>query len=191
MESANVRITQTSCTRDLEGIRALQLANLGRNISKEESDAEGFVTAEYSVEFLQLMHEAEPSIIAKDGDAVVGYALVATKEVCRQHPLLRDLLQSIEALSYCGTSLTNVPFVIVGQLCVAKDYRGKGLAWKMYEQYRTLLSGKYACAITEVAVSNERSMRAHLKSGFKTVTTAEYNGVNFNIVLFDWALTRA
>lgn len=61
---------------ELAGIQKLQQENLKKQLDKEEAASEGFVTAEYFLAFLESMHRAGPSIIAKDGDAVVGYALV-------------------------------------------------------------------------------------------------------------------
>lgn len=61
---------------ELAGIQKLQQENLKKQLDKEEAASEGFVTAEYSLAFLESMYRAGPSIIAKDGDTVVGYALV-------------------------------------------------------------------------------------------------------------------
>jgi hypothetical protein len=41
------------------------------------------------------MHQTEPSIIAKDGDKVVGYALATKKSVRRHRKLLESLLDII------------------------------------------------------------------------------------------------
>ena len=41
---------------------------------------------------LQAMNSASPSIIAKDGDKVVGYALVATKDIRNGHDLIQKLV---------------------------------------------------------------------------------------------------
>ena len=72
-----VQIIRVSNDVEIEGIRLLQRDNLKKLISPEEAATEGFVTAEYSFEFLKQMNEASPSVIAKDGDKVVGYAMVA------------------------------------------------------------------------------------------------------------------
>jgi hypothetical protein len=49
---------------ELKQIKELQNRNLKGNLSSEERDQEGFVTAEYSLEFLSFMLQFEPSIIA-------------------------------------------------------------------------------------------------------------------------------
>jgi hypothetical protein len=60
------RVTKDS---ELEAIRALQSANLRKNLSPIEASEQGFLIAEYSLEFLRQMHECHPSIIAIDSPA--------------------------------------------------------------------------------------------------------------------------
>ncbi|MEJ0083269.1 MAG: hypothetical protein WDM78_20480 [Puia sp.] len=118
------RVTEFS---ELEGIRKLQEDNLTRNLPGDEPETEGFVTAEYSIEFLEKLHRVGPSIIAKDAGQVVGYALVATRSVGHQHELLSDLFNYVDKIIYQGLLLKNVCYVIVGQLCVAKTTGGGDL----------------------------------------------------------------
>ena len=172
--------------KELEGIRLLQEQNLGKNLSVAEATKEGFVTAEYTVEFLKAMHDVHPSIIAKDKDTVVGYALVATQPIREQHPLLADLFNSIDKVIYKGAPLKGTRYVVVGQLCVGKGYRGQGLVQRMYEFYRESLKDSYDYLITDVVQTNQRSIKAHLKTGFVVVDTLEYEGMRWDIVLWEF-----
>lgn len=172
--------------KELEGIRLLQEQNLGKNLSVAEATKEGFVTAEYTVEFLKAMHNIHPSIIAKDNDTVVGYALVATNSIREKHPLLADLFNSIDKVIYKGTPLKGTRYVVVGQLCVGKGYRGQGLVQRMYEFYRESLKDSYDYLITDVVQTNQRSIKAHLKTGFVVVDTLEYEGMRWDIVLWEF-----
>jgi ribosomal protein S18 acetylase RimI-like enzyme len=171
---------------ELLGIKKLQQDNLKINLSKQEAESQGFVTAEYSMDFLETLHRACPSIIAKDKETVAGYALVAVKSVRHQHDLLSDLFNSIDKIVYDGHLLENSKYVIVGQLCVARDYRGLGLVQKMYDYYKSSLAGEFDYCLTDVARDNIRSLRAHEKSGFRIIDTLEYGGLGWNIILWDW-----
>lgn len=179
-------IKQVSDQSELEGIKQLQNENLGKNIGPEEMIKEGFLTAEYSIEFLEMMHQISPSIIAKDHDKVVGYALVSTKETAMHHDLLDDLFRNIDSKTYNGVLLKDANYVVVGQLCVAKEYRGLGLVQKMYNHFRERLSGEFDYLITDVDERNPRSIKAHVKTGFQIIDTLRYGGSNWNIVLWDW-----
>jgi ribosomal protein S18 acetylase RimI-like enzyme len=177
------RVTEFS---ELEGIKKLQEENLKKNLPDDEAETEGFVTAEYTIEFLQTLHEAGPSIIAIEDDQIVGYALVAAKSIRNQHELLSDLFDCIDKITYRGSILKNARYVVVGQLCVAKNYRGLGLVHQMYQHFKKSLSGEYDCCITDVAENNPRSLKVHLKTGFQVIARFGYAGSNWDIVLWDW-----
>lgn len=180
-------ITRVSNEVELIGIQELQKANLRKLIGEEEAQKEGFVTAEYSLELLKSMHESSPSIIAKDGDKVVGYALVSTKAIMGQHELLDDLFDVLDKLSFNGASLSEKnAYVLVGQLCVEKKYRGMGLVQKMYQYFKDSLQDDFKYLITDVAAENERSLKAHIRSGFQVIHTIDYGGMKWDIVLWDW-----
>ena len=179
-------IKRVSEFSELEGIKKLQEENLKKNLPADEAETEGFVTAEYTIEFLKTLHEAGPSIIAKDNDTVVGYALVADKSIRYQHELLSDLFNCIDQITYRGLLLKKVNYVVVGQLCVAKNYRGLGLVQQMYQHFKHSLSATYDCCITDVAENNPRSLKVHLKTGFSVIQRFTYGGSNWDIVLWDW-----
>jgi ribosomal protein S18 acetylase RimI-like enzyme len=182
-----VYVTRVSFDDEIVAIKALQTANQRKNLDLAEAEAEGFVTAIYTLDFLRAMNDACPSIIAKDGDLVVGYALVAQKsDLTKGHELLKGLIDAIDAVQYDGKPLSESNYVLVGQLCVAKGYRGMGLAGKMYAAFRAALHDQYAYLITDVASDNPRSVRAHLKVGFKVVDRVSHDGVEFQIIVWDW-----
>jgi ribosomal protein S18 acetylase RimI-like enzyme len=183
----NVIIGRANNDSDLIGIKNLQQLNLRKNLNESTASAQGFLTAEYTLEYLKAMNDASPSIIAKDGDRIAGYALVATKEVRNGHDLMSDLFDVIDTKSYKGQLLKEVNYVVVGQLCVAEAYRGQGLVKKLNDHFRDCLASEYEYLITDVAQANIRSLNAHKKSGFQVIDTLVYAGIGWDIVLWDWA----
>ena len=177
------RVTEQS---ELVDIQHLQSENLRKNLLPEEAVAQGFLMAEYSLDFLQTMHAAAPSIIAKDGDTLAGYALVALPSIRYEHELLADLFNNIDKALYQEQHVKNSKYVVVGQLCVAKKYRGQGLVQNMYEHFRECLSSDYKYCITDIAHANARSLAAHIRTGFQIIDTSSYGGVEWHIVLWDW-----
>ncbi len=181
-----ILIKKVSEAWEIEGIKILQEENRITNISKEESEKEGFVTASYSLSFLKKMNDLEPSIIACVGNEVIGYAMVTVKELYGDHPLLDGLFDAIDHMHYKGVTLADSRVVIVGQLCVAKAFRGQGLVQKMYDLFRKSLTEKYEYCVTDISEANPRSLKAHKKCGFEILDTLEYEGVKWHIVLWDW-----
>jgi ribosomal protein S18 acetylase RimI-like enzyme len=186
MNTTIIDVTRVSSQSEIVGIRDLQTLNLKQNITTEEAIDQGFLTASYSIEYLQEMNAASPAIIAKDGDKVVGYALVATKDVRNGHELIEGLFDAIDKSEYNGKLLKDVNYVVVGQLCVAKEYRGQDLVQKLYGHFRECLSKEFTYLVTDIAKTNARSLKAHKKSGFQVINKLMYEGFEWNIVLWDW-----
>jgi predicted N-acetyltransferase YhbS len=181
-----VVIRLAACPAEVAGIKALQNANLASRLSEAERAAEGFVTAEYSLEFLLEMHRETPAVIATDDGVVVGYALVTTRELGAAHELVRSLVQAVDALEYRGLMLSTARYVLCGQLCVAKTHRGQGLAGALYAHFREALCADYDFLVTDVDTTNWRSSQAHLKAGFEVLATLGYGGAGWDVVIQDW-----
>ncbi len=179
-------IKRVSDIEELVGIQKLQQANLRRNLEISEAEAQGFVLAEYTFEFLESMHKASPSVIAKNGEEVVGYALVSLPAIRHQHDLLGDLFDTIDKTTYGHGLLKEAKYVVVGQLCVAKEFRGIGMVQQLYQFFKNELKKDFDYCITDVAEDNPRSLKAHQKTGFQIVDTLHYGGVRWDIVLWDW-----
>ena len=179
-----VQIQLAKTSEELIEVLALQQANLRKNISDEEATTQGFLMAEYDLAFLELLHKNSPGILAKVGEKVVGYSLVALPDTARHHPLLADLVENIERCLYNGKPVTN--YAIVAQLCVSKDYRGQDLVQKLYGGFQEHYSSRFDFCVTDVAQANGRSLKAHQKRGFQVIDTLSYGGIGWDIVLWDW-----
>lgn len=171
---------------DIEGIRLLQHENLKSRIPREEALREGFTTAVYSTEFLREMHAWHPSVVARSEGRVVGYALVTLPELRDGHPLLNDLFSKLDEVCFRGRRLKDAGYVVVGQLCVGKGYRGMGLVQAMYGHFRDSLSERFEYCACDVDRENPRSLKAHIRSGFEVVDTLEYGGALWDMLVWDW-----
>ena len=75
--------TLTSTQKELQQILQLQQQNLRQHVDEAQMKSQGFVTLQHDLKILQQMHELAPSVIIKDHDQVVAYALTMLRE-CRQ-----------------------------------------------------------------------------------------------------------
>ena len=173
---------RASTIDELEQIRTLQLQNSSQNITSEEKLQEGFVTVQHTVALLQQMNTACAHIIAKDEEKVVGFALVMISSFRNEIEVLTPMFERIDSHIPAGKS-----YVIMGQVCVDKNYRKQGIFRGLYDFYKTQLQQEFDFLITEVAAINLRSMSAHESIGFKTIDSYEEDGINWNIMLWDWA----
>jgi len=179
--------TTSKTDQDLLQILALQKKNLAQSLSREEINEQGFVTVHHSFEGLKKMNSYEQSVIAKENDIVVAYLLAMTQQSKHDIPILKPMFEVFDHVNYCGKKISEFHYLVVGQVCVAKDFRGKGVLDECYREYKKRFDKKYEFAITEIAQNNVRSMKAHERIGFKTVHEyLESNGTHWNIVVWDW-----
>ena len=173
--------------RDLEGILKLQQENLTKNMSKEEAHQQGFVTVEHQLEVLQSMNNAEPSMTIQEDGQVVGYCLAMLRQFQWDVPILGAFFARLDQLTYQGQLLSELTYMVVGQVCIGKDYRGKGHFDGMYQAYRQFFQTRYAFAVTEVAAVNQRSLMAHYRVGFKDLDVHRHqDGRWWHVVIWDW-----
>ena len=181
-----LRIRQAASVQDLQNILELQGENMKMQLSPQEIDAEGFITVRHSLEQLKIMQNLVPQVIATDEEQLAGYALVMGRELKNNIPVLIPMFDLLDALAYHGKPVRSLNYYVMGQICVRKSYRGKGVFRQLYHAHRELLSKDHDCCITEVSTSNFRSMRAHLAVGFQVLHTFTDDIDEWNIVLWDW-----
>ena len=171
---------------DLTRILSLQKKNTTTAVSLEEIASQGFVTVEHSFAQLEKMQALTPQIIAVKEQDLVGYALVMPRELKNIIPVLIPMFDLLDTLSYKGQAVKDLSFYVMGQVCVAKEFRGQGVFRQLYAAHKSLLSKQYNYCITEVSTRNLRSMQAHFAIGFELLHRFTDAQDEWNIVLWDW-----
>ena len=97
------------------------------------------------------MHEQTPSIIAKDDDQLAGYALVMTTGCRHLVPDLEPMFKQFDSLNYQGRPLSELRYYVMGQICVAREYRGQRVFDGLYDKHRELMKDRYDLVITEIS----------------------------------------
>ncbi|RYC52114.1 GNAT family N-acetyltransferase [Flagellimonas olearia] len=171
---------QASSTQELEQILSLQQKNLAKSLTTDELENEGFLTVEHSMEILQAMNEECGHIIALEDGEVIGYALC-------MHPKFAD---SIEVLQPMFVEINKAVagksnYMVMGQICVSKSHRGKGIFRNLYLTMKNKLPEGFDTIITEVDEKNQRSLQAHLAIGFKNLKSHMSNGQKWRIILME------
>ncbi len=173
--------------KDLLEILELQKINLPANLTGEEIQSQGFVTVSHNLEILKKMHEIEQSIVAKENDKVIAYLLAMTEKSKSDIPILIPMFETFEKISYKGKPVSSYNYIVVGQVCVAKPYRGKAILDGSYAAYRERFRDKYDFAITEIVAKNMRSINAHRRIGFDEVYRYPApENEEWSVMLWDW-----
>lgn len=160
--------------------------NLAASLTKDEIQSQGFVTVDHSYEQLAALNDQEKHVIAKDNEKVIGYLLAMTKKCWAEIPVLVPMFDIFDSVPYNGKKISEYNYLVVGQVCIDKAYRGQGILDHCYAAYKARYSAKYDFAITEIASTNLRSLNAHKRVGFKEVHTFISGETKWVVVLWDW-----
>ena len=171
-----IRYVQTETKDELKQILDLQRRNLPQSLEDAEQKSEGFLTVKHSLDLLTEMHHRVPHTIAKVHDKVVGYAL-------SMHP---DFGEAIEVLKpmFNEIALCEIEkYIVMGQVCIAKNYRKKGVFRSLYTAMKRYVEPEFSSIITEVDAKNTRSLSAHYAIGFKDLRTYHSGGQDWKLII--------
>lgn len=170
----------------LQKILDLQAQNLRSSLSAEHQAAQGFLTFRYDLELLREMNDALPHVVASRGDELAGYALSTTVEISRKNPLLRPLIQRLDVLMLDGRLFSEKRYYVMGQVCVAEEFRGQGVFDGLYQTHRALHAGRFDCLVTEISFQNTRSLAAHRRMGFQIIGDVRDATDHWALVAWNW-----
>ncbi len=182
-------IVYTTCNSqaDLSGILKLQKANLANALTAEEIQSQGFVTVSHQLKDLENLNSIEKHVIAKDDDEVIAYLLAMTPASKFDLPILIPMFEVFGKIRWMTELVSDFNYLVVGQVCVSKNYRGQSILDQCYAKYKECYRDKYEFAITEIDAKNLRSLKAHERIGFKDIHRYKAeNGTEWIIVLWDW-----
>ncbi len=180
MSLRTINYSRSENDRELQKILEIQQRNIKPALPATVYGSEGFVTVVHNLELLRKMQEYCPHILAKRGAEVIGYALAMVPEMRAEVPVLDQLFELTDQL------LDQKTYLVMGQICIDKPYRGQGIFRGMYNFYREQLNGTFDCLITEVAQENERSLQAHLHLGFEVLERRVEQGVGWELLIWNW-----
>ncbi len=182
-------INYTRCTSesDLKGILSLQQANLSHSLTPDEIQSQGFVTVNHTFELLDKLNRIENHVVAREHDKIVGYILAMTKKSRFDVPVLIPMFDLFDRIKYKGQFISGFNYLVIGQVCIDRNYRGQGILDHCYQYYREQFQDRYDFAITEIASKNLRSLAAHRRIGFKEIHAyISPDNIEWIVVVWDW-----
>lgn len=181
-----IRYKQHSIEEEILGILKLQRANVENVLASDEVQREGFVTVKHKRDDLKLICGPYGHTIAKVDEEVIGYALTMLPDYSEDIEVLKPMFDTLSRLKWKTQNFNEYNYLAMGQVCVDKRYRGKGIFRGLYDHMRFSFSSHYDFVVTEIAKRNIRSLKAHQKVGFKTIHRFKDSTDDWEIVLWDW-----
>jgi hypothetical protein len=81
----------------------------------------------------------------------------------------------------------NQRYYVMGQVCVAKSWRGTGVFDHLYAAHRKHLHGRFDACVTEISVRNTRSLKAHMRVGFEELERYRDATDEWVVVIWSWS----
>jgi predicted GNAT superfamily acetyltransferase len=169
---------------DYAAILKLQAANFIANLSEEERKT-GFLSAEFTPE--QTAHIAEDlgTMGAFIDGCVAGFLCAFRRDFETGSPVIAEMLESYDGMTFEGRSLNSFNSYIYGPACVAREYRGRGLLRGLYDAQKKDLAGQFEIGVAFVSRSNPHSLDAHVKGlGMTEVGNFECRGNTYVTLAF-------
>jgi hypothetical protein len=187
-----ITFTTAQSTAVLQSILDLQERNLFTRVSPLEAKEQGFVTVKHDLAMLERISGPYRHVVAMDGGSLAGYALVMLKEFGNDIPVLIPMFEQIDGMTIGARSFSEIDYFVMGQICIDKPYRGRGVFQGMYQELRRRMCDDFEMVVTEVATRNTRSLRAHANVGFQEV--ARYvspENESWNVISWPLKLQRS
>ena len=183
-----ITLDVASSDQRFEQILDLQRRYHAQSLSPEVQAQEGFVFVQHSLPLLRRMAAELPQAIAIANDGVVGYCLSLSLSLRAEVPALSPMFDHFSRCRFRGRPLSAIRFFVGGQVCVDRAYRGRGLLARLYEHVRVSSPPGYELCVTEIALRNQVSVRAHARMGFETIST--YSDGHEDWIVVAWPLGR-
>jgi hypothetical protein len=174
------------CARpeDYAEIVQLQRANYIANLTAEER-REGFLSAEFSLDQVAAIASDLGIAIVTMDDDLAGCLCGIRREFNHGSPVVEKMLESYVNAVFEDKPLSAFNSYIYGPVCIARQYRRRGLLRGLYEFQKKDLAGLFELGVALVSHSNPHSMQAHVEGlGMTEAGEFDLNGNLFAILAF-------
>ena len=132
---------------------------------------------EHSLDILKEMNDECGHIIALSNEKVVAYALCMHPKFAESIEILKPMFHEIHQVIKGKSN-----YMVMGQICVAKSYRGQGVFRNLYKTMKERLPTGIDTIITEVDAKNKRSVKAHRAVGFTELKRYSSSGKDWILI---------
>lgn len=146
---------------DYQEILQLQSANYITNLTEEERRS-GFLSAQFSFEQTAQIAEDLGITIAVLDHRVAGFLCAFRNEFPSGSPVIAEMLRHYPLFRFEDRPLSGFFSYIYGPVCIARQYRGRGLLRGLYEAQKKDLGARFEVGVAFVSRSNPHSLRAHV-----------------------------
>ena len=147
--------------QDYAQIVMMQNENLNTVLTAEEKASGGFLSVPLKAEDFQVMNKEIAVVVASSGKEVVAYHCASSCQYYQSVPLCACMMERFANVLYEGKPLVHYTCFVVGPMCIAKNYRGKGIYLKLWQELTKHISAGLEMAVGPASEANPRALHAH------------------------------
>lgn len=147
---------------DIEGILGVQEQN--------QPEHGGSLSARFKPEWFSQAIESKSLIVARATKHVVGYVAFTPREAQAHVPIIDAMLKAYP----------NPGAYLHGPICVAREFRGRGIASAMFRAQRALM--QQSPVMSFIREDNHVSRKAHIAMGLQEMAEFELGAVRYVVV---------
>ncbi len=187
MDAASSIVIRDALATDIDGILALQRANLKNNLSESEQEQWGFLSVPSQESDFERYRREAVLVVAIQGGRVVGFENTMTIPHALQTPLFVTEVDAYKRIPYNGTTIFRLNPCIIGQLAVDREFRGHGVAVDLHNAVIERSRGRFGVLVSVVESTNARSLAFHeRKIHMKRVGEYEHESATFVVLAQDF-----
>ena len=139
---------------------------------QEENQPEqgGSLSARFTQQWFKQAIDNSSLIVARSSSRVIGYVAFTSREAQAHVPIIQAMLK------VCP----NPGAYLHGPICVAQEFRGRGVASAMFVAQRAHM--QHAPVMSFIRENNHASRKAHVAMGLQEVTGFEIGSVRYVVV---------
>lgn len=176
-----IRLAQAS---DIAEVKKLLERYHAKNLESEQR-ANGFVTTDMTEQQLSKLCAAENGVVIavdQTNDKVIGLLLGASWKFLSPWPMFEYMASILDQYSFQGERLDAATSYQYGPICVAEEYRSRGVGELLLEYQRKVFAAHYPFIVTFVNVLNPRSYSFHKRNSFDDVGFFNFNGNKYHMM---------
>jgi hypothetical protein len=177
-------LTRIATAADIDGILALQQANLYTLLPEADRQQHGFVTTPFTVAQIQTLLAEDGAFVAEHEGAIVGYAFAASWDYFSQWPIFPFMVTRFSGMTFAGTTLSATNCFQYGPVCVARSLRGTDTFPQLFATMRRGMAMRYPVGVTFINQQNPRSQAAHQKLSLQVIDEFEFQGRSYWMLAF-------
>lgn len=170
---------------DAPVILDLLTKNLLRNLSEEEKKDGFFHFEPTNEEMVNIINDTGIYLSLK-GEKLKGYFMTMSRELAQTIPFEAEMIMNAEAMMHEGKPISEYNYVVLAQICIAKEFRGGMTFNQLHVAAQSALKEKgFEICFGEIEDTNKKSLKVH---GFMTDigTYVALSGLTWHIMVSDF-----